>query len=138
MGTQESRRKVEQLQRIERLRKRLHELSAWRLALVQQEREKLATAHAEMLDALGDGLMAYGPASAAGTRRVRSIEREMALANTVEKTLESRALADGRLAKLAEGSLDSARETFRDQMERRSLEELIEATVASDTASRKP
>ena len=91
-----------------------------------------------MIDALGEGLMAYGPASAAGTRRVRSIEQEMALADTVEKKLEQRALADGRLAKLAEGSLDAARESFRDQMERRSLEELIDATVASDTASRKP
>jgi len=138
MGTQESRRKVEQLQRIERLRKQLHELSAWRLALVQREREKLAAAHAEMIDALGDGLMAYGPVSAAGTRRVRAIETEMALADTIEKKLEQRALADGRLAKLAEGSLDTAREAFRDQMERRSLEELIDATVASDTASRKP
>ena len=60
------RRKIERLERIERLRKRLHELSAWRLAVVTQEREKLATAHAEMVEALGDGLMAYGPASAAG------------------------------------------------------------------------
>ena len=45
---------------------------------------------------------------------------------------------DGRLAKLAEGTLDAARDSHRDKLERRSLEDLIEATVAADTASRKP
>jgi hypothetical protein len=131
------RRKIEQLERIERLRKQLHELSAWRLAVVTQEKEKLAATHKEMLEAMGEGLMAYGPASAAGTRRVRRIETELAQAGKVEKALERRTLDDGRMAKLAEGSLDAARESFRDQQERRSLEEMIDATVASATASRK-
>ncbi len=132
------RRKIEQLERIERLRKRLHELSTWRLAVVAQEREKLETAHKEMIEAMGEGLMAYGPASVAGTRRVRRTETELAQAGTVERAMEKRALDDGRLAKLAEGSLDTARETYRDKQERRSLEDLIDATVAAGTASRKP
>ena len=132
------RRKIERLERIERLRKRLHELSAWRLAVVTQEREKLAATHAEMIEALGDGLMAYGPVSAAGTRRVRAIERELAVAGVIEKNLEKRALDDGRLAKLADRYLDAARDEWREGQERRSLEELIEATVAADPASRKP
>ncbi len=131
------RRKIERLERIERLRRRLHELSKWRLALVAQEREKLAATHAEMIEALGEGLMAYGPASVAGTRRVRAIERELAIADVIEKDLERRALDDGRLATLADRSLDAARDEWRDGQERRSLEELIEATVATDTASRK-
>jgi hypothetical protein len=132
------RRKIERLERIERLRKRLHELSAWRLAVVSQEREKLAAAHAEMIEALGDGIMAYGPASLAGTRRVRAIEREMAVADVIEKKLEKRALDDGRLAKLADRYLGAARGEWREGQERRSLEELIEATIAADPASRKP
>jgi hypothetical protein len=131
-------RKIERLERIERLRKRLHELSTWRLAVVTQEREKLATAHKEMIEAMGEGLMAFGPASVAGTRRVRRIETEMAQAGTVEKAMEKQVLDDGRMAKLAEGSLDTAREAYRDKQERRSLEELIEATIATGTASHKP
>jgi hypothetical protein len=132
------RRRIERLERIERLRRRLHELSAWRLAMVTQEREKLAAAHAEMIEALGDGLMAYGPASAAGARRVRAIEREMAVADVIEKDLEKRALDDGRLAKLADRYLVAARGEWREGQDRRSLEELIEATVVADPASRKP
>ena len=54
------------------------------------------------------------------------------------RTLEQRALDDGRLAKLAERTLDAAREAWRDGVERRSLEELIDATLAAATASRKP
>jgi hypothetical protein len=131
-------RKIQQLESIERLRKRLHELSTWRLAMATQEREKLASAHAEMMQALGDGLMAYGAPSAAGTRRVRNIEREMAAADVIGKTLEKRALDDGRLAKLADRCLEAARGTERDQIERRSLEDLIEAMLAAGTASRKP
>ncbi len=132
------RRKIERLERIERLRKRLHELSAWRLAVATQEREKLTTAHGEMIAALGEGLMAYGPASAAGARRVRAIERELAVADVIEKDLERRTLDDGRLAKLADRYLAAARGEWREGQDRRSLEELIEATVAADPASRKP
>ena len=132
------RRKIERLERIERLRKRLHELSAWRLAVATQEREKLTAAHGEMIAALGEGLMAYGPASAAGARRVRAIERELAAADVIEKDLEKRTLDDGRLAKLADRYLATARGEWREGQDRRSLEELIEATVAADPASRKP
>jgi len=131
------RRKIERLERIERLRKRLHELSAWRLAVVTQEREKLTLAHKEMIEALSEGLMAFGPASVAGTRRVRRLETELAQAGAAEKAMEKRTLDDGRMAKLAEGSLDAARETFREKEERRSLEELIEATIPTGTAPRK-
>ncbi len=131
-------RKIERLQKIERLRRRLHEMSAWRLARVQWEREKLSATHAEMLQALGDGLMAFGPLSLAGTRRVRSIEREIAVAGAVEKDLEQRRLEAGRQAKLADRFLATAREARRDDEERRSLEELIEATLTPPSASRKP
>lgn len=129
--------KVEQLKRIERLRKRLHELSTWKHSMMAQERDKLASAHAAMVTALGDGIMSYGELSVAGTRRVRQIERELAVASALTRELESRALADGRMAKLAESSLDTARETWRDASERKSLLDLIDASVASGTGSRK-
>lgn len=132
------RSKLEQLQRIERLRRRLQEMSAWRLARLQWERERLAVNHAEMIEALGEGLMAFGPLSEAGTRRVRAIEREMAVAGSIEREMEKRALDDGRLAKLADSRLAAVRAAWDDEVARRSLEELIEATLAAPTASRKP
>ena len=129
-------RTIDTLQRIERLRKRLADLSAWRLAKVIHERDKLEVAHGEMLNALGDGLMAWGPPSAAGNRRVRALERELAATGQIEKDLARRALDDGRLAKLAEGRLDAVSAEWREAQERKSLEELIEATVKA-SGSRK-
>lgn len=122
---------IDNLRRIERLRKRLADLSAWRLAKVTYERGKLASAHEAMLNALGEGLMAWGPPSAAGNRRVRALERELTATGEIEKDLARRALDDGRLAKLAEGRLDVVSATWREMQERKSLEELIEATVKS-------
>ena len=122
-------RTIDNLQRIERLRKRLADLSAWRLAKLTYERDKLVTAHEEMLTALGDGLMAWGPPSAAGNRRVRALERELAATDSIEKDLARRAFDDGRLAKLAEDRLDTVSAAWRETQERKSLEELIEATV---------
>ena len=131
------RRKIERLKRIERLRKQMHEISTWRLSVVAYEREKLTASHAAMLEALGEGLMAFGAPAMAGTRKVRAIEREMKVADLVEKDLEARALEAGRLARLADRSLGAARDAWRDKMDRSSLQELIDASVAADTASRK-
>jgi len=55
----------------------------------------------------------------------------------VEKTLEQRTLDEGRQAKLANRVLAAAREDLREATERRSLEELIEATLKRPSASRK-
>ena len=130
-------RKLEQLQRIERIRKQLADLSAWKLGRIEAERRQLEATHAQMLDALGDGLMAYGPASLAGTRRVRALEREMAASDALQRDLARKALDDGRLAKLAEERLDTLRAAERETLERKSLEELIDMTMR-DTGSRKP
>jgi hypothetical protein len=131
------RQNIERLQRIERLRKLMHDMSAWRLAAVAHERGKLAASHEEMIAALADGLMAFGPPAVAGARRLRAIERELAIADMVEKDLALRALEAGRLAKLADRSIDAARGVWRDKVERSSLQELIDASVAAASAPRK-
>jgi hypothetical protein len=130
-------RTIDQLKRIERIRKRLADLSAWRLARLAHEREKLETTHEEMLNALGEGLMAFGAPSVAGTRRVRALELEMLAAHVRHKDLAARALDDGRLAKLAQGRLDTVRAAWQDTLDRKSLEELIDATI-KPSGSRKP
>ena len=61
----------------------------------------------------------------------------MATAGVVEKALVQRTLDDGRLAKLAGRFLTAAQDERREFAERRSLEELIEATLPG-TGSRKP
>ena len=130
--------KVDRLARIERLRRRMHEMSAWRLGVVAREREKLIETQNAMIDALGEGLMAFGPASVAGTRRVRAIAQELAMSAVVEKNLAKKALDDGRLAKLAGSQLDIAREMLREKTDRKSLEELVEASISHRSASHKP
>jgi hypothetical protein len=130
--------KIERLVRIERLKKRMHEIAVWRQAAATQEKDKLNAAHAEMIEAMGDGLMAYGPPAAIGARKVRGIERQLARVEAVEKHLTERALEEGRLAKLADRWLDSARDARREVLDRRSLEELVEATLKPDSGSRKP
>ena len=130
-------RALDNLQRIERLRKHLADLSAWRLAAQIHERTKLETAHEAMLKALGDGLMAWGPPSAAGNRRVRSLERDLAATANLEKDLAQRALDDGRLAKLADRRLEALRAAWNEAQDRKSLEELIEATIKT-TGPHKP
>ncbi len=130
--------KIERLVRIERLKKRMHEIAVWRQAAATLEKDKLNAAHAEMIEAMGDGLMAYGPPAAIGARKVRGIERQLARVEAVEKHLTERALEEGRLAKLADRWLDSARDAHREVLDRRSLEELVEATLKPDSGSRKP
>jgi hypothetical protein len=131
--------KIKRLERIERLKKRMHEIAQWRQAAAAQEKDKLNTSHAEMIEALsGDGLMAYGPPAAVGARRVRGIERQLAHVEAIEKKLAERALEEGRLAKLADRWLGSARDARRELIDRRSLEELVEASLRADTGSRKP
>ena len=132
------RRKIESLARIERLRRRMHELAKWRLQLVTQERERLETAREEMIEALGEGLLSFGPAAAAGTRRVRGIEQQLARADVIEKSLEQRTLDEGRLAKLADRRLEAARDVWQGELDKRGLEELIEASLARNTGPHKP
>ena len=117
----------------------MHDLSRWRLAAMGRERDALSAAHTQMLEALGEGLLSFGGAAAAGTRRIRSLDLEMARADHSYETQAKEAFDRGVRSKTAERVLDTAQMEHRQELEKKSLAELIEWSLQSrDTASHKP
>ncbi len=66
-------KRLEALEKIERLQKQMHDLAVWRLNALGRERDELADNHREMWQAMGRGVAAYGPPAAAAMRRIRSV-----------------------------------------------------------------
>ena len=131
-------KKLDKMERIERLQRRLHDLSVWRLAALGRERDKLASAHVEMLDALGSGLLAFGQPAAAGTRRIRALEVEIAVANRGYDEQAKRSFEHGVRSKLADRAREAAAAEFRADVEKRTLSELIDWSLRQpNSGSRK-
>ncbi len=132
-------KRLDKLKRIETLQRRLHDLSVWRLTHMAQQRDQLASAHSEMIDALGAGLLSFGGAAAAATRRIRAIEVEMATARSVYESQAKHAKDHGVRSRMAERAVESAAAQYRTEVEKKSLAELIDWTLqASNSGSRKP
>jgi hypothetical protein len=130
--------KLERLKRIEQLQRRLHELADWRLMALGQQQDKLAGAHVDMLNAMGDGPFAFGDPAAAATRRIRAIEMEIAIVKDVFAAQAKRTLEHGVRLQLATGALEAASAQVRRDEQSRSLGELIEGMLhARGSASRK-
>ncbi len=131
--------KLDKLKRIEHLQKTMHDLSQWKLTHMSHEREKLAQAHSEMITALGAGLLSFGGAASAATRRIRAIEVEMAAAQAAETAQARHALEQGMRSRAAERAVQTTSVKYRSEVENKSLAELIEQSIqAKLSASRKP
>jgi hypothetical protein len=122
-------KRLEKLQRIDRLQRRLHDLSVWRLATLGRQRDQLTNSHLEMLDAVGTGLLAFGPPAAAATRRIRRLEVEIEVAKGGYEEQAKRSLEQGVRSRLADRARESAAAEFRSDLEKRTLSELIEWSV---------
>lgn len=118
--------RLKRLRRIETLQKQLHDLARWRLVALGRRRDELAETHGEMLDALGEGLMAYGGPAAAGNRRIRALEVEIAGARLDHAAQAEEALRHGARSKLADRAAETAEVHHRRELEKKSLAELIE------------
>ncbi len=129
--------RMDRLRRIEQLQKQMHNLAVWRLASVAREREKLTQDHCEMIEAMGEGLMAYGGLAAAGARRVRALERDLAVTRTLEVNLERQTIEQGARAKMADQAAGAARNEYRDARDKKSLEDLIASTLSTSSGPRK-
>lgn len=131
--------RVEKLKRIERLQKRLHDLSVWKLTHLAEERDKLTVAHAQMIQALGEGLLSFGGAASAATRRIRSIEIEINAAKAAHAAQAKHAFENGARSKLAEKVVDRAEGEARREMEKKTLVEQIEWSLQTPiSGSHKP
>jgi len=121
--------KLDKMKRIERLQKRMHELSRWKLTNMAHEREQLAQAHSEMIAALGEGLLAFGGAASAATRRIRSIETAMKAAEAAETAQARHALEQGLRSRAAERAVQSVAAKHQSEMQNKDLAELIERSL---------
>ena len=119
-------KKLDKMERIERLQRRLHDLSVWRLAALGQQRDQLTNTHLEMLDAVENGLLAFGRPAAAATRRIRTLEVEIATAKISYEEQAKRSLEQGVRSRLADRAREGAAKDLRADVEKRTLLELIE------------
>ncbi len=129
--------KLEKLRRIERLQKRMHELSRWKLTRMTNEQERLDQARAEMIAALGEGLLSFGGAASAATRRIRALEIEIS-AEAARMAQARHALEQGLRSRAAERAVQTTSAERETELRKRSLAELIEQSIQSSSASRKP
>ncbi len=121
------------------MQRRLHDLSRWRLSKLARERDELIQTHEEMLAAISDGLLAFGGAAAAGTRRIRALEVEMSAARDVHEAHAARTLELGTRSRLADRVVEAAEARHRAENEQKGLEELIAWTLlAANSGPRKP
>jgi len=131
--------KLDKLKRIERLQKRMHELSVWKLTHMAQEREKLTRTHSEMVTALGEGLLCFGGAASAATRRIRTIEVAMTAAQAAETEQARHALEQGMRSRAAERAVQSTAIKHRSELQNKSLAELIDQSLQTSlSGSHKP
>ena len=131
--------KLDKLKRIERLQRRMHDLSSWKLTHMTREREKLGQAHGEMITALGEGLLSFGGAAAAATRRIRAIEVEMTAADAAQAEQARHTLEQGLRYRAAERAVESISVKHRSDIQNKSLAELIEQSLQRPpSGTRKP
>jgi hypothetical protein len=128
-------KRLESLEKIERVQRQLHELAVWRLAALGRERDDLAANHQGMLEAMGRGLLAYGAPAAAATRRIRALEREMAAIAAAYEAQERQAVDQGARAKLADRARENVDARYREQKERKELADLIERSLRNPKSS---
>jgi len=129
-------RRLEALERIERLQKQMHDLEVCRLAALDRERRELSADHRAMLAAIGGaGVAAFGPPAAAAMRRIRALERRIAAAEAEHAAQTRRAIHQGARAKLADRARESVDARYRDQQRRKELAELIERSLGAPKSS---
>ena len=128
-------KRLEALEKIERLQKQMHDLAVWRLAALGRERDGLADNHREMLEAIGRGVVFYGAPAAAAMRRIRKLEREIAAAAAEFEAQTRRAIDQGIRAKLADRVRENADARYRDQKQRKDLADLIESSLRNPKSS---
>jgi len=128
-------KRLESLEKIERVQRQMHELAVWRLTALARERDDLAENHLGMLEAMQSGVAAYGAPAAAAMRRIRLLEKEIAAAAAEYEVQTRRALDQGTRAKLADRARESVDARYRDQKQRKDLADLIERSLRNPKSS---
>jgi hypothetical protein len=131
--------KVARLKRLQRLQKRLEELSSWKLTRLDNKQRELSEAHVGMLQSLGDGLLAFGGAATAATRRIRALEVEIGQLRGEQASQSDDARRQAARSAVLNKAIHSASHKLKTATDNRSLMELIEQSLRVDRpASDKP
>ena len=128
-------RRLEALEKMERVHKQMHDLAVWRLARLELERDSLVEDHRAMLAAMDGGPMSYGAPAMAATRRIRAVEIGIAAAKRECAAQTKRAFEQGTRAKLADRALVDVEARYREHRERKELADLIDASVLNPKSS---
>jgi hypothetical protein len=128
-------KRLEALEKIERLHKQMHDLAVWRLAALGRRRDGLVEDHRQMLAAMESDLVAYGAPAAAAFRRIRALETKIAAAEIELAAQQRSAVAQGVRAKLADRAREDVEARYLDQKARKELAELVDASMQNPKSS---
>jgi hypothetical protein len=129
------RRRLETLKRIQALQERLRDLSAWRVAALERERDALRGDVVAVVAAMGESEFALGATAAFGARHIRVLEQRLAALAARGEAARQRANAEAMRAKLADRALETTAARHRADVERRELAELIERSLRREDTS---
>jgi hypothetical protein len=128
------RKRLSSLEKISELQSKLHDLTMWRLAALEQKKGALEEDEREMLEAI-DRAITDGAPAAAAAKRLRSIGKQIAAAKAEHEAQSRRVVDQGVRAKLAERMVESADAEYRAQKERKDLGDLVERSLRKPSSS---
>jgi hypothetical protein len=128
-------KRLDALTRIGRFQALMHDLGRSRLHSLERQQAGLTDDLKAVFETLESEGLAYGPQAGLAARHVRALQRKLDQLLRDQEAARLSALAQGRRAKLAAITLETAVLDHRRHIERRELAELIERTIARRGAS---
>jgi hypothetical protein len=129
------RQRQKALRKILALQDQLKDLSAWKLAALDQHRAALDEAQKETIEAIDRDAISQGIIVVSATRRLRNLDKRIVAVKAEQVAQAQRAQEQAMRAKLAERLVENVEARLRMQRERVDLADLIEHSVAGKTAS---
>jgi hypothetical protein len=128
-------KRLDALTRIGRFQALMHDLGRSRLHSLERQQAGLNDDLKAVFETLESEGLAYGPQAGLAARHIRALQRKLDQLLRDQEAARLSALAQGRRAKLAAITLETAVLDHRRHIERRELAELIERTIARRGAS---
>jgi hypothetical protein len=128
-------KRLDALTRIGRFQALMHDLGRSRLHSLERQQAGLNDDLKAVFETLESEGLAYGPQAGLAAHHIRALQRKLDQLLRDQEAARLSALAQGRRAKLAAITLETAVLDHRRHIERRELAELIERTIARRGAS---
>jgi hypothetical protein len=130
-----TKQRTNSLRRIALLQEQICNLKKWRVAHLESERQTLSQAHVEVMAAMERDLASFGPLAVAATRRLRTLEKEMAMTALERQSQERQLIAHTIRSKMIDQVIEAADAQQRSQDERKELSDIIESWQMLKTSS---